>query len=70
MKHTAIIQAALQYRRPNELIELAKLQKECNELFGNKEQQARYKEATARKNELSRIIANERVRIMQEMNIK
>lgn len=70
MNKTAIIQAALQHRRPNELIELAKLQRECNELFGNKEQQERYKKATERKNELSRIIANERVRINRELNIK
>ena len=70
MNKTAIILAALQYRVPNELIELSRVRKECNSLFGDKEQFARYKELIERKYELESIIAKAREQIMREINSK
>lgn len=70
MNKTAIILAALQYRVPNELIELSRVRKECNILFGDKEQFVRYKELVARKHELEKIVAKAREQIIREINSK
>lgn len=70
MNKTAIIQATLQYRVPNELIELSRVRKECNILFGDNEQFARYKELIERKHELESIIAKVREQIVREVNSK